>query len=101
MLLFYFRGDSPLSVDDVINIKARYDEVLNHWVVDEKEGFVIKYPNILVTGTGIVGSLFCLRQAVLNYLFPGLDPPNVSMLIGSLVHELLQEVKSLTKFEIK
>lgn len=79
-------------MNDLISIKARFDLSLNCWLVDEKAGFVVKYPNLLLTGTSIVGSLFCLRKAVLSYLFPGFDPPNMSMFLGSLVHELFQEV---------
>lgn len=86
------RLDTPIKVDDVICVKAYFDSENGHWLVDNEQGFIIVHPDILITGTGVVGSLFCQRQSVLNYIFPSSDPPNVAMVIGSLVHELLQEV---------
>lgn len=92
-LTFFIRGDYPFELGDIVSIKARYDSDTSRWCVDDNNGFIIKHPDILVTGTTIVGSLFCRRQAVLNYLFPGVDSKNSSMLVGSLVHELLQDVR--------
>lgn len=92
-IFFYSRAQCEVNADDIISVKAYYDNCTERWLVDNKQGFLIKYPDTLVTGTGIVGSLFCARRSVLSNLFAGSDPPNMSMVIGSLVHELLQEVR--------
>ncbi|XP_065203752.1 DNA replication ATP-dependent helicase/nuclease DNA2 isoform X2 [Planococcus citri] len=84
--------DTPVKEGDVVCVKAHFDPKNNHWLVNNERGFITVHPDVLITGTGIVGSLFCQRRSVLSYIFPSFDPPNVSMIVGSLVHELLQEV---------
>lgn len=86
------RFDTPIKVDDIVSVKAHFSTNSKCWLVDNEEGFIIIYPDILLTGTSVVGSLFCSRRSILSYVFPGSDPPNIAMVIGSLVHELLQEV---------
>ena len=54
-------------------------------------GLVVVNPDFLVSGTSIVSTLFCMRKAVLNERFKGQEGSSRSMLIGTLVHELLQE----------
>lgn len=88
------RGDQKLKCKDIVNIKAYYDSVMEVWRVDHTQGFIVKHPDILISGTALSGSLFCQRRAVLNYLYPGLDCTNSSMLIGTMVHVLLQEVSN-------
>lgn len=91
--LFHFRSDFPLKPNDIISIKAaRYDASAGRWCINDDAGYIVKHPDLLITGTSIVGSLFCQRQAILGHLFPGVEDRNSSMLVGSLVHELLQEV---------
>ena len=54
-------------------------------------GLIVVNPDFLVSGTSIVSTLFCMRKAVLNERFKGQEGSSRSMLIGTLVHELLQE----------
>ena len=51
-------------------------------------------PDYLISGTSVVAGVFCRRKAVLNERFKGFDAGNKVMLIGTLVHELFQEVKN-------
>lgn len=55
-------------------------------------------PDFLISGTSVVSGVFCRRKAVLNERFRGLDPGNQLMLIGSLVHQLFQEVRLVQLF---
>ena len=49
-------------------------------------------PDFLISGTSVVSGVFCRRKAVLNERFKGIDSSNQIMLVGSLVHQLFQEV---------
>lgn len=96
--LFIFRRETRLEIGDFVNIQA--NKLSNKWVVDNKGGFVIEKPDYLVSGTSVVGALFCTRRGVLSDRFKGIDSVTDCkqganlMVIGSLVHELLQEVFS-------
>ncbi|XP_075155444.1 DNA replication helicase/nuclease 2 [Haematobia irritans] len=79
-----------ISVDDIVSIKAEFDKELKAYKVDKDQGFCVVNPDWLISGTTVVGSLFCRRKAVLQDRFKGIDPTNKVMVIGSLVHELLQ-----------
>ena len=84
-------ASAVVNVDDIINVDAtwRPDDTA---VVDDKEGLVVVHPDILVSGTAIVSALFCMRKAYLSEKFRGQEGGNRVMLIGTAVHELLQEV---------
>lgn len=103
-----------ISVDSVVSLLAEWDENLQAYKVDKDQGFCVINPDTLISGTSVVGSLFCRRKAVLQDRFRGIDANNkvvstkmyfimlgnivlhfiyiFQMVIGSLVHELLQTV---------
>lgn len=101
---------SKLEVGEPISIKAAWGERSNSYCVTSREGFIVTRPDLLVSGTSVVGGLFCLRKAILSDRFKGIDPSNKivsinkrllpetnnfeipQMTIGSIVHELLQIV---------
>lgn len=62
------------------------------WSVNNDHGFVARHSDFLVSGTTIVGSLFCSRRSVLADIYKGLDCSSVLMVIGILLHQLLQTV---------
>ncbi|KAL1116792.1 hypothetical protein AAG570_005264 [Ranatra chinensis] len=78
----------PISVGDVVSLKAV--ERNGEWIVDGSCLFVV-HSDSLVSGTTVVGSLFCKRKSVLGNMVKDSGGSPV-MVIGSLVHELLQEV---------
>ncbi|XP_073830771.1 DNA replication helicase/nuclease 2 [Musca autumnalis] len=90
-----------VSVDDIVSIKAEFDSNLNAYKVDKDQGFCVVQPDSLICGTTVVGSLFCRRKAVLQDRFKGIDPNNKVMVVGSLVHELLQIVLEKKIIDIK
>lgn len=61
-------------------------------VVDNKSGLIVIRPDVLLTGTAVVGSMFCMRKAVLSERFKGIEGPTRQMLVGTLGHRLLQTV---------
>lgn len=62
------------------------------WLVSNDHGFVARHSDFLVSGTTISGSLFCSRRTILADLYKGFDCTPSVMVIGTLLHELLQTV---------
>lgn len=62
------------------------------WSVNNDQGFVTRHSDFLVSGTTIVGSLFCSRRSVLSDIYKGLDCCSANMVMGTLLHQLLQTV---------
>lgn len=79
-----------LSVGNIVNIVAEYKE--NEWIIDNTNGLLILSPDTLISGTTLMGSMFCRRRAVLANSFPTVEAGAKCMVIGSSVHLLLQKV---------
>lgn len=73
-------------------------KIADDWIVDNNNGLVVMHPDILISGTSVVGGLFCHRQSILKEKFRGFESlplfeSNGSyMTVGLLVHNILQEV---------
>eukprot|EP00095_Tigriopus_kingsejongensis_P009867 maker-scaffold757_size101632-snap-gene-0.17 protein:Tk09867 transcript:maker-scaffold757_size101632-snap-gene-0.17-mRNA-1 annotation:"dna replication atp-dependent helicase nuclease dna2-like" len=80
-----------VSAGDLVHVLAERQSAGNEYLVNDRGGLLVVQPDHLVSGTSVVASLFCLRQAVLNERFKGLEGPSKTMFIGTLVHELLQD----------
>ncbi|XP_066591181.1 DNA replication ATP-dependent helicase/nuclease DNA2 isoform X2 [Prorops nasuta] len=86
-----------IEKNDTIVVKA--NKKLGKWLVDHHNGYVIIQPDILIASTTITCSFFCNRKAVLGEIFKrinNLPSENVAsgsriMIIGSIVHEVLQK----------
>ena len=79
-----------MSAGDTVHVlSASADEV-----IDNLSGQLVVTPDRLLSGTSVVSAVFCARKAVLNELFRGLEPGNKAMLVGTLVHQLFQEVRA-------
>ncbi|XP_065365424.1 DNA replication ATP-dependent helicase/nuclease DNA2 [Calliphora vicina] len=92
---------TKVSVEDVVSLQAEWDDTLQAFKVDKDQGFCVINPDTLISGTSVVGSLFCRRKAVLQDRFRGIDANNKIMVVGSLVHELLQIVLEKNLKELK
>lgn len=116
MLSFKFqfeRAAIKVTVNAIVSIVAVWNEPLQAHCVNGDAGFIVTQPDHLISGTSVVGALFCRRKGVLTDKFSGIDSCNkiVSLLgilqrvhprtrieiqfqmtIGSLVHELFQIV---------
>ncbi|XP_055914312.1 DNA replication ATP-dependent helicase/nuclease DNA2 [Eupeodes corollae] len=95
---------TKLTPDELVSVQAVWDDCHQCFKVDKDNGFIITKPDTLISGTSVVGALFCQRKGVLQDRFRGLEGNNKIMFIGSLVHEILQTVlaKSLrTRQEIE
>ena len=78
---------------DVVHVlverKKDHDDDIS-FLIDDFNGMLVVNPDHLVSGTSVVSTLFCMRKAVLNEQFKGLEGGSKTMFIGTLVHELLQ-----------
>lgn len=92
----YTRLDCPVLEGDCISLQAV--KVKDKWVLDDTQGFLVLHPDSLISGTTVVGSLFCARRSVLSSLFRGMDTDSPVMVIGSIVHELFQMVGIFPNF---
>uniref|UniRef100_A0A182V8J4 DNA helicase n=1 Tax=Anopheles merus TaxID=30066 RepID=A0A182V8J4_ANOME len=63
----------------------------SHFVVNADFGFFVTDPDRLVSGTTVVGSLFCHRRGVLQELFRMSESENTQMVIGTVVHYIFQQ----------
>lgn len=100
--IFLFRLNTSVEVGDVVHIHADWYESFNEnfetvqlAIIDRQSGLIVVRPDLLVSGTSVVASLFCCRKAVLAERFRGIEPTNQVMLNGTLVHRLLQKVNIL------
>uniref|UniRef100_A0A0A1X334 DNA replication ATP-dependent helicase/nuclease n=1 Tax=Zeugodacus cucurbitae TaxID=28588 RepID=A0A0A1X334_ZEUCU len=78
--------------DDIISLICVWDEKLQCYKVNNEHGFCVTNPDTLISSTSVVGSLFCRRKAVLQERFKGIDANSKIMVVGSMVHEMLQLV---------
>ncbi|CAI6352124.1 unnamed protein product [Macrosiphum euphorbiae] len=90
---------SLFEVGDIVFVMAK--KVDDHWSVNSDHGFVTRHSDFLVSGTTIVGSLFCSRRSVLADIYKGLDCSSAVMVIGTLLHQLLQTVLKRKQFNQK
>lgn len=86
-----FWAQSAISEGDIVHILFAKDTD-GHYTIDNNQGIIVINPDYLISGTSIVSAVFCRRKSVLNERFRGMDSGNKSMLIGSLVHQLFQDV---------
>lgn len=93
------RINTAVEVGDIVHIHADWLDVMDEngdssqmAVIDGRNGLIVVRPDLLISGTSVVNSLFCSRKAVLSERFKGIEPTNQAMLIGTVVHGLLQKV---------
>ncbi|KAK4872773.1 hypothetical protein RN001_014802 [Aquatica leii] len=87
-----FWTNLTLRLNDTIYISATYSNERGKWIVNNTHGLIVYQPDLLVSTTSVVGSQFCLRRSVLKEKYYGFEPSNQIMIVGVLVHKLLQEV---------
>ncbi|XP_050539409.1 DNA replication ATP-dependent helicase/nuclease DNA2 isoform X2 [Daktulosphaira vitifoliae] len=82
--------NSSFDVGDIVTVMA--EKCTDVWSINNDIGFVTRHSDFLVSGTTIVGSLFCTRRSVLTDIYKGLDCTPAIMVTGTLLHQLLQTV---------
>ncbi|XP_016053872.1 PREDICTED: DNA replication ATP-dependent helicase/nuclease DNA2 isoform X1 [Miniopterus natalensis] len=79
----------PVEPGDIIHLEG--DCTSDTWIIDEDFGYLILYPDMLISGTSIASSIRCMRRAVLSETFRSSDPTTHQMLIGTVLHEVFQK----------
>lgn len=90
LCMFLYRLHSLFEIDENVTVLAV--KLNDLWTVNNENGFVTRHTDTLVSGTTIVGSLFCSRRSVIADIYKGLDCNAANMVIGTLLHQLLQTV---------
>lgn len=88
---------SKLCIGDTIHIMAVKSG--DTWLVNNSAGYLVFEPDLLVSSTSIVNSVFCKRRSVFKEQFRGFDPTNKFMIVGQMVHGLLQDSLRLKLFQ--
>lgn len=71
--LQHFWSQCKIEVGDIVSIKAIWNQKTHSYCVTNTDGFVVVRPDFLVSGTTVVGGLFCMRKAVLQERFKGIE----------------------------
>ncbi|XP_051008450.1 DNA replication ATP-dependent helicase/nuclease DNA2 [Acomys russatus] len=82
----------PVEPGDVIHLEG--DRTSKTWVIDDDSGYLILYPDMLISGTSVASSIRCVRRAVLSETFRVSDPATRQMLTGTILHEVFQKAIS-------
>ncbi|KAJ8924803.1 hypothetical protein NQ315_000957 [Exocentrus adspersus] len=80
-----------LNVGDTVHISAKKINE-EEWLINNDYGLLVYEPDLLISATSIVNTLWCKRKSILSDCFRGFEPYNEAMLVGNLVHTLLQHV---------
>lgn len=67
ILCFICRCSAPIEPGDIVHLEG--DCTSDAWIVDEDFGYLILYPDMLISSTSIASSIRCLRRAVLSETF--------------------------------
>ncbi|NXL93042.1 DNA2 nuclease, partial [Alectura lathami] len=79
----------PVVPGDIIHLEG--DCSSGTWIITEQSGYLILYPDLLLSGTTISNSIRCTRKAVLSEKFRGSESGSRQMLIGTILHEIFQQ----------
>ncbi|KAM9197403.1 DNA replication ATP-dependent helicase/nuclease DNA2 [Dugong dugon] len=82
----------PVEPGDIIHLEG--DCTSDSWIIDRDLGYLILYPDMLISGTSVASSIRCMRRAVLHEMFRSSDPATRQMLIGTVLHEVFQKAIS-------
>ncbi|NWW90793.1 DNA2 nuclease, partial [Rhynochetos jubatus] len=79
----------PVVPGDIIHLEGKCSS--GTWVINEQSGYLVLYPDLLLSGTTISSSIRCMRRAVLSERFRGSEPGSRQALIGTILHDIFQQ----------
>lgn len=63
---------------DIVSIQAAWDEEVEMFSMNSEYGMIVTSPDVLISGTRVVGSLFCARKSVLSERFQPIEFGNAT-----------------------
>lgn len=81
-----------IAEDDIVSLLAAWNEAKHCYCVSSRDGFAVVRPDFLVSGTSVVGGLFCLRKSILSDRFKGIDANNKIVSGLSFIRSLLESI---------
>uniref|UniRef100_A0A8B9SDU7 DNA replication ATP-dependent helicase/nuclease DNA2 n=1 Tax=Apteryx owenii TaxID=8824 RepID=A0A8B9SDU7_APTOW len=91
----------PVVPGDIIHLEGECSS--GTWIINEQSGYLILYPDLLLSGTTISSSIRCMRRAVLSEKFRRSESGSHQMLVGTILHEIFQQAvtNSLTHEKVE
>ncbi|KQK84105.1 hypothetical protein AAES_51951 [Amazona aestiva] len=83
------RESVPVVPGDIIHLEGECSS--GTWVINEQSGYLVLYPDLLLSGTTISNSIRCMRRAVLSERFRGSESGSRQTLVGTILHEIFQQ----------
>lgn len=71
--LQHYWAQCRIEVGDIVSIIAAWNKKTQSYCITNTNGFVVVRPDFLVSGTTVVSGLFCMRKAVLQDRFKGIE----------------------------
>lgn len=68
-----FWAQCRIEVGDIVSIIAVWNTKTQSYCITNANGFVVVRPDFLVSGTTVVSGLFCMRKAILQDRFKGIE----------------------------
>ncbi|NXG46383.1 DNA2 nuclease, partial [Psilopogon haemacephalus] len=79
----------PVVPGDIVHLEGECNS--GTWVINEQSGYLVLYPDLLLSGTTISNSIRCVRRAVLSEKFKGSEFGSRHTLLGTILHEIFQQ----------
>ncbi|NWZ03500.1 DNA2 nuclease, partial [Loxia curvirostra] len=79
----------PVVPGDIVHLEGECSS--GTWVINAQSGYLVLYPDLLLSGTTISSSIRCMRRAVLSERFRGSELGSPQMLIGTILHDIFQQ----------
>ncbi|KAM4669528.1 DNA replication ATP-dependent helicase/nuclease DNA2 [Amazona ochrocephala] len=87
--VLHYRESVPVVPGDIIHLEGECSS--GTWVINEQSGYLVLYPDLLLSGTTISNSIRCMRRAVLSERFRGSESGSRQTLVGTILHEIFQQ----------
>ncbi|RKF72549.1 DNA replication ATP-dependent helicase/nuclease dna2 [Golovinomyces cichoracearum] len=81
--------ETPVTVNAFVHIIGLFNSD-GQCIVDDDENLLILHPDHLISSTVVADSFSCIRRAVLQDRVKATSQPNVSLIYGTLLHEIFQ-----------
>ncbi|NWI92087.1 DNA2 nuclease, partial [Pitta sordida] len=79
----------PVVPGDIVHLEGECRG--GRWLISEQSGFLVLYPDLLLSGTTVSNSIRCVRRAVLSERFRGSESGSRQMLVGTILHDIFQQ----------